>query len=304
MPAVQTADDGIRKIVILGHTGFVGRNLESFFRNNYSSIEVLGKSLPAIDLTKYDDVLPLKNFFDDKTVVIMCSAIKRELGDNLDNFHMNVKMVYNLCKILESRPVKRLIYFSSTAVYGEDMHNTNISENTSPSPNSYYGIAKYASERLLHKTVNSERKCSLAIVRPPVIYGYGDQPRYGPSGFIKCALSNEPITLWGDGAEKREFIFIEDVVNLISNLAFHTYDGVLNIASGKSYTFIEIINIISSIINSKIEIKFQERTKNKVDHEFDNKLIARLFPNFRFTPLKEGIHKSIEKIQYGKLSFM
>ena len=45
----------------------------------------------------------------------------------------------------------------------------------------------------------------------------------------------------GDGTEKREFIFIEDIVNLINNLAFHTYGGVLNIASGKSYTFIEII---------------------------------------------------------------
>lgn len=297
MPTQEIAGDNLKKIIILGHTGFVGRNLEKFFKKNYPFIEILGKSLPSMDLTKYDEASLLKDIFDDKTAVIMCSAIKRELGDSLDNFEMNVAMVCNICRILEKHPVKRFIYLSSTAVYGEDIHNLHISESTPTNPNSYYGIAKYASENLLRRIVNSEETGTLAIVRPPVIYGYGDQPRYGPSQFIDSALNNNPITLWGDGTEKREFLFIEDAVNLINNLVFHTYEGALNLTSGKSYAFTEIIDTISSIINSKIKIKFQERTKNKVDHAFSNKLITGLFPNFRFTLIKEGIEKTMQHNQ-------
>jgi len=282
-------NNNIERVVILGHTGFIGKHLENFFKKKYP--EVIGKSLPDFDLTK--DFDSLKDIFDTKTAVIMCSAIKKDHGDNIDNFSINVNMVVNVCKILETNPVKNFVYFSSAAVYGEDIHNLQISEKTAINPTSYYGMAKYVSERLLWEV----SKNNLIIMRPPVIYGPGDKPCYGPSGFVNAALNNETVTLWGDGTEKREFIFIEDIVQLIDKLIINNYNGELNLASGKSSTFKEIIDIVSSLTNSNIEVNSRERTKDKVDNVFDNSELLKIFPGFTFTPLMDGIKKTIESVK-------
>lgn len=289
----RDSSNKIKRIVILGHTGFIGKHLENFFKNK-EDIELIGIDLPSIDLTKDSDVIALKDIFDMQTGIIMCSAIKRDYGDNLNNFLKNILMVVNVCKLLDTHPVGRFIYFSSAAVYGEDIQNLNISESTAINPTSYYGIAKYVSERLLCKAFESKNETALVIIRPPVIYGPGDKPCYGPSGFVKAALNKEAITLWGGGTEKREFIFISDVVRLINSLVLNKYTGILNVASGKSHTYKEIIDGISSLINSKVEINSRERTKDKVDHGFDNSALLRLFPEFSFTQLEVGIQKTIE----------
>ncbi len=296
----KNSNKEIKRIVILGHSGFIGSHLGKFFKNKTPGIEVIGQSLPSLDLTKDSDVSLLKDFFDMNTAVIMCSAVKKEHGDNLDNFIKNILMVVNLCKLMEKYPVRRFLYFSSAAVYGEDVHNLDIQETSTINPTSYYGIAKYNSEKLLQKTIEQKEKSTLIIIRPPVIYGPGDKPCYGPSGFIESALIEKTITLWGDGTELREFIFIGDIVKLVNNLIFHEYEGVLNIASGKSSSFAEIINILSSLLNVKIKLNSRERTKNKVDNKFNNEKLRELFPEFSFTPLKEGLLKTIEYFESQK----
>jgi len=314
-------NSGIKRILILGHSGFIGSHLERFFHKNCPDIELVGKSLPTLDLTNEEDVLYLKNFFDISTAIILCAAIKPNFGDNIDNFSQNVQMIMNVCKLLEKHPVRRLVYFSSASVYGEDIENTNINEQTPVHPTSYYGMAKFAAERLLWKTFEKQgqkqssqhnqnsqskqnTKGSLVIIRPPAIYGSGETvPTYNPTGFVKAALNNEQITLWGDGTEKREFLFIDDIVKIVYELAFNNYSGILNPASGKSYSFKQAIDIISKLTNKKLMIASRERTKNKVDNCFNNKLFLKLLPGFSFTTLEQGIRQVLEeeKLIEGKL---
>jgi len=285
----------LKRIIIFGHNGFIGSNIITFFQKQNPNIEIIGKSFPEIDLTKEEDVFNLKNIFDMNTAIIMLSAIKPNIGNDPDAFTKNVRMVLNLCKVLQEKPVRRFIYFSSAAVYGEDVHNTSISEDTPINTRSYYGMAKYACERLLWKTFDEQENSSLFILRPTVIYGPGEKViSYNPAGFLKTILNHEKLTLWGDGTEKREFIYIDDVVRLVHYFTFHEYDGVLNLVSGKSYTFREAVDIISELVDFKINVDSRERTKNKVDNEFDNKLLVELLPNFKFTTLKEGIKKVYE----------
>ena len=311
-------NSGIKRILILGHSGFIGSHLERFFHKNCPGIELVGKSLPTLDLTKEEDVLYLKNFFDMSTAIILCAAIKPNFGDNIDNFSQNVQMIMNVCKLLEKHPVKRLVYFSSASVYGEDVENTNINEQTPVHPTSYYGMAKFAAERLLWKAFEKQEQKqsnkknqgspvsqgSLVIIRPPAIYGPGEIVRtYNPTGFVKAALNNEQITLWGDGTEKREFIFIDDIVKIVYELAFNNYSGILIPASGKSYSFKQAIDIISKLTKRKLMIASRERTKSKVDNCFNNKLFLELLPGFSFTTLEQGIKQVIEeeKLAEGKL---
>lgn len=283
----------IRRVLILGHTGFIGGHLTTYFRNQSPEIELIGLSTPLLDLTDEKQVIGLADLFDLNTAVIMCSGIKKQLGDNLEIFSQNINMVINVCNILKDRPVRRFVYFSSAEVYGDDTHNTNITEDTPVNPSSYYGIAKYTSGRLLQKVISLKEGSSLLILCPPLVYGPGDKSRgYGPSGFVWASIKRENITLWGDGSELREFIFIDDLVRLVHHLTFHNYYGIVNVASGRSYTFKNILEIISEIVSHDLLINSRSRTKMKVDHKFSNKLLLELLPDFFFTSLEDGIKQT------------
>ena len=276
-------------ILILGHNGYIGNRLYNAFCNRYTNINVVGKSFPEIDLTKKDDVESLSKHFTLDTFIVMCSGIKKQYGDTQNIFIENMAMIENVCQLMKKRPVKRFIYFSSAEVYGEAIHNINIKENTSVHPSSYYGIAKYASERLLQKVIENNTKCSLLILRPALVYGPDEgKSFYGPYGFLKSAINKEVITLWGAGDEFREFIFIDDLIEVVMRLVFHEFAGVINIVSGRSNTFKEIINIISNLIPS-INVNSRNRSKFKVDQAYDNKLLQDLLPDISFTNLADGI---------------
>jgi len=284
------------KIIILGSNGFIGSHLESFLKEEFTGYRIIGKDLPSLDLTKFSDVLMLRELLDSNTIIVMCSAIKKELGDNVENFLKNVLMVSNLSRLLMECNIKQFIFFSSAAVYGEETHNMDITEETPILPTSYYGIAKYTCEILLRK-IQFQRKFKLVIIRPPVIYGPGDQFQYGPSGFIKAALNEAKIVLWGDGNEKREFVFVDDIVQVVAKIILSQYEGVVNVATGKSHTFIEIIGTLSSAIERIVEYSSKERTRKKVDHYFNNKKLLKLFPEIKFTELEVGMKKIINGLK-------
>lgn len=287
----------IKRIIILGNNGFIGNHLIRFFQKHLYEIEIIGYSMPELDLTDPRRVSNLGDIFDSKTTVIMCSGIKKQLGDSLEIFNKNIKMVENICSILLKRPVQRFVFFSSADVYGDNNH-ADIDESTPVNPASYYGIAKYTSELLLQRVINFDAGNSLLILRPPLVYGYGDMSRgYGPSGFVWAAINKKEIKLWGDGTEFREFIFIEDIVKIVYRLIMLNYNGVLNVVSGKSYTFKEILDTLSNLIPAGLKIHSYPRTKQKIDNRFCNKKIIQLLPDIIFTGLEEGI-KCTYEVEY------
>ncbi len=283
-------DHTIRHILILGHSGYIGSHLLKSFREEYPEIEALGRSLPSVDLTKEDAAASVAGLLDLNTAVIVCSGIKKQYGDNLGIFLQNMAMAANVCRLLQERPVRRVVYFSSAEVYGEGVHNTNITEETPVQPSSYYGIAKYASEGLFRKVVERQDHSSLLILRPTLVYGPGEEGTfYGPSGFAKTALKGEPITLWGDGEELREFLYIDDLVKSVVRLTFHEHDGVVNIVGGQGRTFKEAVEIISRLLPSAIQTGSCPRTRPKVDQGYNNQVLTKLLPDISFTSLEEGI---------------
>ncbi len=279
-----------KRIVILGHNGFIGRHLIDFLTSKSPEIEIIGKSLPEIDLTLPEASGSLTQIFDKATAVIMFAGIKKQYGDNQDIFFKNLRMAVNVADVLASHPVKRFIYFSSAEVYGEDVDDIKINEHTPVKPSTYYGIAKYASECLLRKVAKHSGSTSLLIARPPLVYGNGDLSRgYGPSGFIWQAVNGGEIKLWGDGEELREFLFVNDLVRMVYDFIFCEYDGLVNLASGQSHAFREILDIIFEIAPFKLKISSSPRTKEKVNQGFSNEMLLRILPQMSFTSLREGV---------------
>jgi nucleoside-diphosphate-sugar epimerase len=282
-------------IIILGHSGFIGSNLERLLEksNNWS---IVGRSLPDVDLTQSDQANLLIPFLKSNSTLVLAAAVKRQFGDTLETFQANIEIVKNVCRLLESYPVKRVIFLSSAAVYGEETENVSINELTQVNPTSYYGISKYTAECILKKTCAN--KISLVCLRPPLVYGPNDPGQtYGPSGFSTAALEDRPITLWGDGSELREFIFIDDLCRLIELTADNEngFEGEINVVSGTSYCFADIVNILKEKC-PKLLVDTRSRSREKADNAFDASKIKSMLPaSFRFTPLEEGLNFLFDK---------
>jgi UDP-glucose 4-epimerase len=280
------------RIVLLGHTGYIGSRLAKAFAEIDPRIPVVGRSLHDLDLTHADSAPELESLLDPDAAVVILAAIKKQLGDNHEVFSQNLAITHTICRAVAARPVRRVVFFSSAAVYGEDVQHGIISETTAVQPTSLYGIGKFTAERLLLRTMEQHRGHGTAplVLRPALVYG-PDEPAYyyGPSGFLRKAIAREPITLWGDGTELREFLFVDDVVALTSRLTFGDTTGILNIVSGTSYTYAQALDAVAALTGVRPIVTSRSRTKDKVDHRFDAAAILVACPGFRFTSMQDGL---------------
>ena len=284
------------RIVIVGHTGFIGKNIYQKLKNNKEN-EILGISTNEIDLMEDKSVNTLSEILSPDCVVIMCAGIKKQLGDDLNTFKDNMSIIRNFSKAVFRSHPQMIIFLSSASVYGEDVvYRESITENTPAQPKTYYGIAKYSAERILEK-VCIDNQIELMILRPPLVYGKDDLSRgYGPTGFTYKAINGEEIILWGDGSEFREFVYVDDVGEIVNRLVNSNYNGILNLVSGASHTYKEILDVLKKIMDLNIKVESRARTKEKVDHHYSNELIDNVLGDFRFTSLDDGmskIHRSI-----------
>jgi UDP-glucose 4-epimerase len=280
------------RIVLLGHTGYIGSRLAAAFQASAPDIPLVGRSAPTLDLTKPDSAAALEDLLDPDGAVVVCAAIKKQLGDTPEILAQNLAMTTNICRALAARPVRRIVFFSSASVYGEDVQHGVIDESTAVQPTSFYGIGKFTAERLLLRMVGQKPGASLLMLRPALVYGPHEPAYYyGPSGFLRLASVNSPITLWGDGEELREFLFIDDVVALVTRLTFADTTGVLNIVSGTSYTYGQALGAIATLTGHRPVVASRPRTKEKVDHRFDAARLRQAVPGFTFTPLADGLRR-------------
>ena len=279
-------------ILILGHTGFIGKNLLGYFEKKFPEVEVIGKSSGDIDLTSDDCTVQLENYLSSNTLLVILSGIKRKQNDSIVDFLTNIKMTGNICRALSKKKAK-VIYFSSVVVYGEDIHNVDITEKTHILPRSYYALAKYASEQLLLMEVKNENVKDLLIVRPAIVYGPGDEDdTYGPVRFTGAAVNNNKINLWGDGNEYRDFIYIGDILEIIYRLICRNSTGIFNLAVGKSHSFRDVINIVQTTTGKRLDISNKLRTKEKVDNKFSILKLLNEIGIYSFTPLNKGIERT------------
>ena len=274
--------------ILLGHSGFIGKSISKIFKDSKNDlIEISSKE---INFILDNSVNSLKSIFSKDVSVIMCMGIKKQYGDNIDNWIKNEIILKNFIKSLIKNPPKHVIYFSSASIYGEDTkHKGLISEFTSVSLRSLYGISKFNGENILRK-ICDDYNISLVCLRPPLIYGHQDLSiGYGPTLFADNSIKKEKVNIWGDGKEKREFIFVDDLAYLCEEILNKKITGILNTVSGISYSYKNILYELEKILGYKIQVVEKKRTKEKVDHIFSTKLHDSLLPDFKYTSLIDGL---------------
>jgi UDP-glucose 4-epimerase len=278
------------RIVVLGHTGFIGSRLVARLTALHPDVPVVGASLAGLNLEDPESTARLGAVLDPDAIVVMCAAIKRQLGDTAGIFLKNTAIIVNFANLLARHPVRRVVYFSSCAVYGEDIENLAITEVTPLVARSYYGQSKISAEWILERTVAGLPGTALGLLRPATIYGPGDlATAYGPSGFLDAAVHRRPITLWGDGSELRELLYIDDVVEAAAAYVTSGHTGPINLVAGTSYRFSDALEAVKATVGSLPEVTSRPRSKPKVDNVYDNAALRRVLPGVTFRPLADGV---------------
>lgn len=290
-----------QNFLIVGGSGFIGRELHRRIKSIKMNVDVISLSSKEIDLTNPNSAEYLNGIINQKTIVFICAGIKKQLGDNLETFEKNVSMILNSLKSEKLLSCQKTVFLSSAEVYGENINNLDISEMTPCFPSSYYGLAKKHSEELLQLAYQKAGKNSLVMARMPLVYGPREsQNIYGPSGFTQSGLTQKNQVLWGDGLEKRNFLFIDDLIKALLFISQSEFSGIINIANSESNSFQDIVNILKQ---KKLDLKLnlKPRTKEKVNQGYNISCLKNIYPSFRPHSLQEGIDKLLTTIDRNKV---
>jgi UDP-glucose 4-epimerase len=282
------------KHLVIGNSGFVGRHLESFLKKKYNKNNVFGFATNYLNLTKQKEYKKINKFIKKNTIIYFLAFNKVQKNATLNDYEINHKIITNFLNFIKNKNFKKFLFFSTQSIYGEDTDNKNINEKTIPDPTSYYGIAKYNSERLVRK-IFTEVKIPFLIIRTPRIYGQGDSPlNYGPSMFADKFKKKKAIVLWGDGSEKRNYLFIDDVINIINLLILKNYNGDINICSNSNYSFKYLIQKLNFVTKNKIKIIIKKRSRKKVDQIMNNNFLKKIIGNYKFISINQGLKKILK----------
>jgi UDP-glucose 4-epimerase len=275
-----------RRVVVVGAGGFVGGAIARELARN--GVPVLGLTRKEVDLTADGAAAGLAAKLDAQDSVVFVSAIAPARTSAM--LLQNLRMAQAVGQALASKPVAHLVYVSSDAVYADDANP--VTERSCCQPSSLHGMMHAARELML----KTEVKALLAIVRPGLLYGARDPHNgYGPNRFRRLAEKGEAITLFGEGEEQRDHIYIDDVARLVSLVLAHGSRGTLNIATGVSTSFREIAEKVASLSGKPVEIRGTPRQNPITHRHFDITDCLKAFPQFRYTPLPEGLTRAMQE---------
>lgn len=195
------------------------------------------------------------------------------------------------------KTLKKIVYASSSSVYG-DAETLPTVETILPRPLSPYGVSKLAAEHLM-VLYNKEFGVPSASLRYFTVYGPRQRPDMGFNRFSRAALSNEPIHVYGDGEQSRDFTFISDAVQAnISAAATDTPELVYNIGGGSRVTVNQVLATIAEIIGKKPKVIYEERQLGDVKHTAaDTTRAARAFGYKPLVNLKDGLHEEVKWLE-------
>jgi len=266
------------KVFVTGGAGFIGRNLvnsllkdghnvtifDDFSNSSENLISNLlnnGANLVKGDITIQDQV---SNSISGHDVVIHLAA-KNSVEESIkfpeQTFSTNVDGTENILNSCLKHSIKNIVAASSAAVYGETQ-NLPIFENQKTNPSSPYGESKLKMERLI-QNFSKKHNLNSIILRIFNVYGIGQSQEYAGviTKFLEKISKNDPLEIFGDGLQTRDFVSVQDVIESIF-CAISKIKGrqgtIFNIGSGKSVSINELAKYMISISNKNLDIKYLE----------------------------------------------
>ena len=272
------------KVILVGFTGFIGSRI----KKEFSKENILCFNSKNLDL-KNKAVIKKKVYKFKNSILIYAAGKKRTYGDTFDNFQNNINFFFNILSFFLAFKPKRVIFLSSVEVYGEYKGNKKINEITKTNPKTLYSQAKLIQEETL-KYFSKLYKFEYLILRIPGVYGKDNENSNIISKLVLASNKKYPFKKFTSGNEFRDYVYVNDVARSIYDLVKYKVKNLtINLITGKSYKINKIILFIKKNLNKKLYIKKSKSKDTNVHYNlhFDNKLIRKKIPSFKFCKLEE-----------------
>jgi nucleoside-diphosphate-sugar epimerase len=206
----------------------------------------------------------------------------------------NVDATQRLLEAVKDRPLSRLVYASSSSVYG-DTAAIPMREDARVQPISPYGVTKLAAEHLCHLYQVTYGVPAVAL-RYFTVYGPRQRPDMGFHRFIRAALVGTPVSLFGDGEQTRDFTYVEDAV--AATIAAGNRGrpgGVYNIGGGSRVSINQVLHLIATITGRPVPITRKPAEKGDMRDTFADTSLAERELGFRPAwKLDDGLARQCE----------
>ena len=306
-------------ILITGCAGFIGFNLCSSLLknknnkiigidniNNYYSTKLKKDRLKILqksknfkfykkDLKNYNSIF--KIFKSNKIKIIYHLAAQAGVRYSIDNpkkySDSNMVGFFNLLEISRIKNVKKIIYASSSSVYGESK-SFPLNEKQRTLPKNFYGLTKKINEQIA-EIYSNYYKMKFIGLRFFTVYGEWGRPDMSIFKIIDASFRKKIFYLNNFGNHDRDFTYIGDVVNIIKKLKFSSKSNhkIYNIASNKPINLKKLIILISTLIPlPKIKSRGMQKADVKKTHG-DNKEVVNLTNYKKFFDIKSGLSRTI-----------
>lgn len=276
---------------MLGSSGFIGQHLVNHLRD--LGVETVSVPSSRIDLCKPSSIDSLISAVKKGDALIFASCITREKGEDIPTFMNNLLMAQHVGAFLEQSGCNHVIYISSDSVYADTANP--VREDSESNPSGLYGMSHLVREWMVGYSAQ-KANIPMLVLRLCAVYGAGDTHNgYGPNRFLRTALREGKITLFGEGEEKRDHIYVCDVCRLIELCLLHRSTGVVNLATGIARSFAEVARAVISVSGKPVQIQSIPRKAAITHRQFDVAAIFKGFPSFSFTPFEKALQMTIQK---------
>jgi nucleoside-diphosphate-sugar epimerase len=315
----------MRKILILGATGFIGRNLAEYFasRDDFIVTGTYFRSepyhCPGVNMVRVDltdrQILANNNLFEGMDVVIQAAAYTSGIKDGIERPYLfvteNAVMNAYLFRAAYNFKVRHLIFLSCATVYPQYLSEfesvTEVDLNYYNIDNRYLGGAwtKVYNEKMC-KFYSKLGETRFTVIRHSNIIGPHDKFDSEYSHVFAATISkvmraedNGMVVVWGDGRTQRDFLYVSDLIDLIESIIrrqSHNFE-IFNAGSGKLISVEELTNRVIELSGKKLEVFF-DHSKPSINTKVRlNCIKAERWFNWKpKISLDEGVQRTIESI--------
>lgn len=305
------------KALVTGSAGFIGSHLSTALLargaevvgldcfTDYYAREIKERNLAPLlktpGFTFVEDALQtadLSAILDGVTHVFHLAAqagVRKSWGKDFQTYTTNnVDATQRLLEHLVDRKIEKLVYASSSSVYGDHVAIP-MTEDALPQPVSPYGVTKLAAEQLCYLYFANYGVPTVAL-RYFTVYGPRQRPDMGFHRFIRAVLTNQPISLYGDGEQTRDFTFIADIVAATMAAGDRGRPGaVYNIGGGSRVSINQVFEMIGRITGRTPDIRREGAQKGDMRDTYADTSRAKADLGFRpATSLEAGLQAECE----------
>ena len=269
------------KILVTGGAGFIGShiveryqgkaeirvldNLRSGFVDNIKNFDC---EFIQGDITNRDDVARAVEGVDYIFHLAAMISVPESMTEILECNRLNSVGMITVLEEAAKAGCKKLVLSTSAAIYGDNPVCPKV-ETMYPEPKSPYAITKLDDEYYCNMFAK-EGKLQTACLRYFNVFGPRQNPKSAYAAavpiFTAKAVAGEPLTIYGDGEQTRDFIYVKDIVAANVFMAMNDFTGVYNIAYGKRITINDLVKLIKNVTNSDSEIVHLPERAGDVKH--------------------------------------